>query len=240
MNAPPNWSAKPHETVQELTPNLWRVQAPVPGMTLKRVMTVVRMNDGGLIVHSAIAMDDMSMQRLEAWGDPRYIIVPNAMHRADCGQYKLRYPHAKIVCPKGARSKVEQVVGVDLDYDEFPRTSGISLRHLPGTKAREGSLVVQHEGHCTLILNDIVFNMPHASGFVGWMLRYVTQSSGGPRISRIAKLGLVDDAAMVAEALRELARTPGLERIIVSHHEMITQTPSETLIHAANRLHPGI
>ena len=211
----------------------------MPNMAVRRVMAVARMSDGGLVIHSAIALDEPSMARLEQWGEPRYIVVPNAYHRADCGKYKARYPHAQVVCPSGARRKVEQVVPVDFDYDHFPRSSDIQLRHLKGTKEREGVLIVQHGEQSSLILNDIVFNMPHVPGFVGFTLRHVTKSSGGPRVSRIAKLAVVSSAAEAADDLRHLAQTPGLARVVVSHHEIIADQPALRLKEAADGLHPA-
>lgn len=231
------WTAAPHDPIEELAPNLWRVEAPLPNMAIRRVMAVAKMSDGGLILHSSIALDEPSMQRLEQWGEPRYIVVPNAFHRADCGKYKARYPGAQIVCPSAARRKVEQVVPVDCDYDHFPQSSDIQLRHLSGTKQREGVLVVRHGEQSSIVLNDIVFNMPHMPGFMGWTLRHVTKSSGGPRVSRIAQLGLVSDAAQVADDLRQLAQTPGLTRVIVSHHEIIAERAAEQLKEAADGLH---
>jgi hypothetical protein len=239
MTKPPStlWAAAPHNPIEELAFNLWRVEAPVPNMAVRRVMTVVKMSDGGLLLHSAIALDEPSMQRLEQWGEPRYIVVPNAFHRADCGKYKARYPQAQVVCPSAARRKVEQVVAVDGDYHHFPPSSEIQLRHLAGTKEREGVLVVQHGEQHSVVLNDIVFNMPHLSGLTGWTLRHVTKSSGGPRVSRIAQIALVSDAAQVADDLRQLAETPGLARVIVSHHEIIADQAAVRLREAADGLH---
>ncbi len=97
-------------------------------------------------------------------------------------------------------------------------------------------MVVKHGESSTIVFNDLVFNMPHVGGAIGWVLRYLTASSGGPKISRISRLLVVKDKAAVAKELRELATLPGLSRLIVSHHQTITERPAELLGQLASTL----
>ena len=83
-------------------------------------------------------------------------------------------------------------------------------------------------GGTTLVFTDAVFNMPHVPGFQGFVLRNITQSSGGPRVSRIARMFLIKDKRAFASHLERLA-TPDLTRIIVAHHEIISNEPARTL-----------
>ena len=48
------------------------VEGALPGMPLKRRMSAVKLDDGSLVVHSAIALDPSTQKELEAWGMPRY------------------------------------------------------------------------------------------------------------------------------------------------------------------------
>jgi hypothetical protein len=81
----------------------------------------------------------------------------------------------------------------------------------------------------TLVFNDALFNMPHGTGLAGLFFRHVTASTGGPRVPRIFRWFVVKDRAALADHLERLADIPDLIRIIVSHHRMITEKPSETL-----------
>lgn len=228
-----HWKVLPHGPLEQLEPNLWRVEGSLPGHPLKRVMTVARRSDGGLVVHSAIALDDASMTRLEREGPIAFLIVPNRFHRLDARIYKDRYPDAKVVCPRSAANAVAKVVPLDGTFDAYPLDADVMLRHLPGTNDREGVLIVKHGGGVTLVFNDVLFNTPHAAGFEGFILRYVTQSTGGPRVSRIARLFLVKDRRTFGEGLAELAKMPSLTRIIVSHHEVIDEEPGAVLARIA-------
>jgi hypothetical protein len=208
-------------------------------MPLRRVMTIARRRDGTLVVHNAIALDDDAMRRIEALGEPAILVVPNGYHRLDAPAFKERYPAVRVVCPAGARERVVAVVAVDATYDDAPADPDVVLRHVEGTRHAEGVMIVRHgDGSCSAVLNDLVFNMPHLPGFTGWVFRHVTVSSGGPRVSRVARLFLVADKLAFADDLRVLAALPGLRRVIVSHHEVIDRDPAAVLREVAASVAP--
>ena len=61
-------------------------------------------------------------------------------------------------------------------------------------------------------------------------------SSGGIKITRIARLFLVADKAALRAHLARLAALPDLRRVIVSHHEIIDREPGRALAEAAATL----
>jgi hypothetical protein len=223
------WKVLPHGPIEKLGSRLWRVEGALDGMPLKRVMTVVKRADGTLLVHNAMALDAAAMEEFDALGPVAAIVVPNGYHRLDAPVFKQRYPTAKVYCPSGARAKVEEVVPVDGDYEALGDDGVVRAETLDGTREAEGVLVVRDAEGTTLVFNDVVFNMPHAPGFSGFVLRYLTASSGGPRVSRVARLFVVKDAAALRAHLERLAAIPGLVRAIVSHHETITGEVDRTL-----------
>jgi hypothetical protein len=223
------WKVLPHGPIEKLGPRLWRVEGALDGMPLKRVMTVVKRADGTLLVHNAMALDAAAMEEFDAMGPIAAIVVPNGYHRLDAPAFKQRYPTAKFYCPSGARAKVEEVVPVDGDYAALGDDGVVRAETLDGTREAEGVLVVRDADGATLVFNDVVFNMPHAPGFSGFVLRYLTASSGGPRVSRVARLFVVKDAAALRAHFERLAAIPGLVRAIVSHHETITGEVDQAL-----------
>jgi len=218
------WTVQPHGAIEKLSPRVWRVEGSLPNMPLKRVMTVARTERGELVVHSAMALEPAAMAEIEAFGEVRFILVPNGFHRLDAPAFAARYPNAKVLCPPGSKARVAQVVRVDGVYADFPADAAVSLHVLDGVGGQEGYVRIDEESGVTLILNDLVFNMPHLPGAQGFMLRYVTASSGGPTISRIGRLFLVKDKARVRAQIEALAATERLTRVIVSHHETIVGT----------------
>jgi hypothetical protein len=127
-------------------------------------------------------------------------------------------------------------VPVDADYDGFPADPRVTIEMLDGVKAAEGVMKVRSDDGTTLVFNDLVFNMPHLTGVQGFVLKHLTQSSGGPRVSRIGRLFLVKEKAKVRANLERLADTPALKRIVVGHHQTIVDRPGEALRDVAKSL----
>lgn len=176
------------------------------------------------------------MAEVDAWGEPAVLLVPNGYHRLDAPAWVARYPKLEVRCPSGARSKVEAVVRVDGDYGGFDGGEDLTIETLDGIGDAEGVLIVGSPSGTTLVFNDALFNMPHGKGPAGWIFRHVTASTGGPRVPRLFRWFVVKDRAALGAHLERLADTPDLIRIIVSHHRMITDRPSDTLREVAAEL----
>jgi hypothetical protein len=212
-----------------LEPNLWRVEGDLPKGRGTRVMTIARMRDGGLLIHNAIALEEPLMAEIEAFGRPSVLVVPNGFHRLDSRVFRDRYPSVKVVCPAGARKKVEEVVKVDASYAEAPSDEDVRLSHVDGTGEREGVLEVKSDGRTSLVLNDIVNNLPQLGSVLGFFIG----PGGKPGVPRVVRWFLVKDRAAARAHLEKLPQTPGLQRVIVSHGRMLSDKPADELRTAA-------
>lgn len=230
------WKVLPHRPIEVVADNLWRVEGSLDNMPLRRVMTIARRHDGQLVVHNAIALDAESMARIDAWGRVAWLIVPNGWHRLDARIFKDRYPQARVLCPAGSTKKVAEVVAVDGSYADFPIDRDVAFETLDGLGELEGVMHVRSPDGVTLVFNDAVFNMADIGGFQGWILRNITQSTPGPRVSRVMKLLAVKDRARFRAHLLRLAETPGLRRMIVAHDRMESDDAAGALRTAASTL----
>jgi hypothetical protein len=217
-----DWKVLPHGPIEKLSENLWWVWGSVPGMSLKRTMTIARLRDGRLVIHNAIALEEATMAEIEAWGTPAFVIVPNGYHRLDAPKFKKRYPAVKIVAPKGSRTKIEEVIPVELTYDEVVADDTIGFRKLAGVRDREGAMLVRSSDGTTVVLNDAVFNMDRKRDVMGFVVTTILGSAPGPRVSRLAKLALVEDKKALRADLESLAAMPELARLIVAHEKVTT------------------
>lgn len=235
MKAFDQWTVMPHGPIEKLNERVWRIEGSLPKMPLKRVLTVVRRANGELVLHNPIALAPEAMAELEAWGRPAFLIVPNPYHRLDAPVFQARYPEARLLCPAGARARVEQVARVDGSYRDFPADPDVTFEHLEGVGETEGVVTVRASDGVTLILNDSVFNQPHLPGWFGRIYRLIG-SSGGPKVPWLVRMAMVKDKALLRKNLEQLAATPELRRVIVSHVDVIDRTPAETLRQVAARL----
>lgn len=215
-----SWNVLEHGPLQQLADNLWRVQGAVPGMSLKRTMTVVRRADGSLLLHSPIALEQAAQQQLEALGAISVVVVPNAGHRLDAPAYKARYPELVTFCPRGGRSKIAEVVPIDGTYDDYADDGIVRFETLDGVDAGEGAMIVRSADGVSVVLNDVVMNMDTKKDLLGYLFTTVLGSAPGPRVSRLARLVYVKDQTALRRHLERLAATPGLQRLIVSHEKV--------------------
>jgi hypothetical protein len=221
------WTVHRHGPIEKLTENIWRVVGSMTGPPIPRTMVLVRLRDGRLVVHSAVALDDASMREIEAWGTPAYLVVPGIGHRLDAPAFKARYPAITVMCPPGARKNVEEVVPVDQTPVVFDDPD-VTWRVLEGTGGREGALSVRSVDGTSLVINDMFMNMPHVPGLGGFIGR-VLGFTGPTKIPPITRLLLVKDKGALRADLERLATTPDLRRIVPSHGDVVTSDPASAL-----------
>jgi hypothetical protein len=207
----------------------------MPLMDLPRRMTVVRLRDGGLVIWSAIALDEANMERLETLGRPAFLIVPGEHHRIDASSWKFRYPELQVVSAPGAREKTEDVVPVDSTSPDFGDPD-VLFCAVPGTGEEEAALLVHRPNGSTLILNDLIGNIRDAGGFGGWVLRKMGLAGDAAQVPKATELLIVEDKKALAAQMNHWASLPDLRRIIVSHGEIIEAEPAAVLRQLAQSL----
>jgi len=220
-----SWQVFPHRPLEKLEPNLWHVEGDLPGQNGTRAMTIVKLADGRLIIHSCIALEEELMKEIEAFGTPAFLLVPNGFHRLDSKIYKQRYPQLKVFCPSAEKKKVAQVVAVDGNYGDLPKDESVRVYDLEGTKGHEGVIEVHSPSGTSIIFNDAVNNVPKLGGVFGFMLA----PTGRPAVPRIFRWFFVKDKSAFIAHVEKLAAIADLKRVIVSHGQVMDQKPADDL-----------
>jgi hypothetical protein len=215
-----NWRVRGHGRINQLESNLWEVEGEVPDMPVQRRMTVVRLGDGSLVVHSAICLDEAAQRELDAWGSVRYVIVPNGWHRLDAPAYAERYPDARVLCPDPARKLVSKKVRVDGNLSLIPPDPALTCAPVAGTSIQEQVLTVRSSERTTLVFCDTVFNLPKQPGFKGWVYGLIG-STGAPKVTPLFRLVGVRDRRALGRELETLAAAPALHRVIPGHGAIV-------------------
>lgn len=232
-----HWKVQPHSAVTHVDEGILTVtgELRMPVGSFPRRMVVVRLPDARLVIWSAIALDKPAMDKIEAYGHPAFLVVPNELHRLDARVWKERYPQVKVVAPAGARTKVAEVVLVDTTTPDFA-DADVSFVTVPGTDQRESALVIRRPAGTTLVLNDIVGNIRDAHGVSGWFFRLFGFAGDKPRVPGIVKRKLVVDADALRVQLLRWSELPSLRRILVSHGETVETNASGALRDLAQSL----
>jgi len=231
-----SWKVAQHGPLVTVTEGVWTVDATLDLLPIGRRMTILRRASGELVIHSAVACDEPTMQRIEALGPIGTIVVPSASHKIDAPRYAARYPEARVICPRPARRHVEKVVRVQGHYDALGPETSLRVEMLDGVAGEGVFIHTDSDQKVTLVLNDALMNLPaRLPGFKGWITALMG-STGGPKVTPTARRFLVRDARAYGAHLRRLADLPGLGRIVVSHGELICEDPPEILRRVAGTL----
>jgi len=227
----------PHDDIEQLAPNLWTVRGSLP-FPLKRHMVLYRLADGTLLVHSAIAMADEGMAKLDALGRPSVMIVPHIGHRMDAPFYKARYPQLRVLAPAAARAKVEEVIKVDATCEDALPALGIRVHPVPGFKNGELAYEVDLQGGGkALLMSDVVANRDHPPGFGGWFFANVTGGiKGRLGVARIMRMMMMTSKAEARAGLEKLADIPGVTVLSVAHGRPLRENVSQALREAASQV----
>ena len=227
MSAPlESWKVLPHGQLTAVDSNVWTVTGVIrmPVGEFERRMTVARLRDGGLVVYSAIALDEPQMAQLDGLGRMAWLVVPGDDHRLDAKPWLQRYPTMHVAAPAGAREKALEVVPVESTAPDFgdPDVRWITV---PGTREHEAALTVRGARGTTLVVNDLIANLRHEHGFSGWMLRLMGFAGDEPNIPGVRRLAMIKDAGALAGQLLAWSEIADLHCILVSHGEPIVDNP---------------
>ena len=163
---------EPINVFKPLAPNLGIVDGPFEYLTVLGVtmplpfttrMTVVRLANGDLFVHSPVAFDEQLAGQLQALGSIRHLVSPNQFHYAHIGEWQNAFPQASTWASPGvrARARARRVdVNFSRDLGERPPvewSEEIDQTLIPGGIFKE--FVFFHHASKTLILTDTIMNL---------------------------------------------------------------------------------
>jgi hypothetical protein len=226
------WIVNPHDAIEKLESDLWSVQGELGGAArIRRRMFISRFADGRVAFFNAVPLRDEAMREVEAFGEPAFLCVPAAYHLLDVVPFKARYPRLRVLANPGVRERLAKRLAVDGGTEELPRDGQVQVHALRGTRGE----VAVSAGGTLCFAGDTLMNLRHFGGIGGALFRLLG-STGGPRVTRIAKLFVVSDRKALREHLRELASTPGLTRIVPCHGRAIDQAPADVLRAVADAL----
>jgi hypothetical protein len=226
------------------TDGLWEAQGELTMPTrafLPLRMTVVRLPDGGLWLHSPIALDETLAAAVDALGPVRHVVAPNLFHHLHLRSARERWPQARLWGAPGLAAKRPRLrFDATLGTDATEAWGGaLEAQFLAGTP-RFNETVFLHRASATLICTDLVFNMRTWRGAMTGLVLRVLGTRGRLAASRLLPL-LVNDRAAARAAVAEVGRWP-FRRILMAHGEVYEspRAPDDLLAALELRLGPGL
>lgn len=207
--------------LREFADGVWIAHAPQRffGWQLGTRMTVLRLGDGTLLIHSPIEIDPALRAEIETLGPVAHIVAPNLFHHLHAGDAAAAFPEAKLHGPAGL-SKKRPDLRFDAELGEpgaerWP--SGLEAHRVRGTLLDE--TVFFHEPSRTLICADLIENFGSADDW--WTRVYLKAGGihGKTGLSRMLRLAYRDKK----QARRDIDRLLewNFDRIVLAHGDPV-------------------
>ncbi|HRE92447.1 MAG TPA: DUF4336 domain-containing protein [Myxococcota bacterium] len=204
----------------------------MPGLWLPTRMTIVKMAQGELALHSPIPIDDALAQSIAELGEVTLILAPNNFHNLFLRKACERYPQAQVWGSPGLPKKKPDLVFTGLlDKGTRPPWSDVLTPFFLDGAPGMSETVFIHRPSKSLIAVDSFFNLRSAkNGFSRFMLKF-TSSYGKAAQSRIWRM-MVKDRKAMAESTRPLL-AEDFDRVVMAHGAVVDQDAKTTFEKAA-------
>lgn len=146
---------------------------PLMGLPIPVRMTVVRLPDGGIWLHSPISASPELVAEVRALGPIRHLVAPNLAHFSWLRDWKALAPEAQAWAAPGVRGRAKrQGKGVDWEAvlgDEAPPAwAGAIDQHVVKGSPVLREVAFLHRASRTLILTDLIENL-EAERLPAWL-----------------------------------------------------------------------
>lgn len=209
---------------RQLADGLWVIdrRLSMPGGPLLPLKsTIIRLDGGGLFVHSPVALDVAVTDALRPLGPVTDLLAPNAFHHLFVPAWWAAYPQARLFAAPGLPERVPALARATplRDGDPSPWPGIDTLVYGPIGNLAE--VVVFHRATGTLVLTDLAFNIVRVDGLFdrfGWRVVMGVPAHLGP--SRTARMTLLRDRARVRPFVERLLALD-VRRVVVTHGDVV-------------------
>jgi hypothetical protein len=217
--------------MQQLHSDLWIAGSPLRflGLEVGARMTVVRLPDSRLLLHSPIAATVELVREVQAVGRVAYIVAPNRLHHLFVGEWQRACPDALLYVAPGLDTKradlaIEGVLGDESEPGWRGDIDQVLLRGFPFAN----EVVFFHRPSATLIAADLAFNIGASSPPLTRLFFRLGGVYGRLSPTLLERL-LVRDRTAFRHSLERILDWP-FERVVVAHGEVSEKAGREELI----------
>jgi len=224
--------------LEKLAENLWTYKTDfrVPGLNLGGRMTIIRLHEGGLFLHSPAKLTPELSKVLMTIGNVKYIIAPNSYHHLFVGPYLQQFAQAEFWTVPQVVAKRPDLAHADIHL--LPTAAAafvggeIMLEVVHG-RAGFSEGVFLHTPSKTLIVSDLLFNLPD-KGLGGFIAKYIVGGASPPRVSRFGRFAIGRESP-ARVSIHKIINWD-FDRIILAHGEVIDHEGPAIMKEAFNYL----
>jgi hypothetical protein len=196
-------------------------------------MTVIRLDDGGLVVWSPVALTAELKADVEALGAVRHVIAPNSLHHVFLGEWIRACPGAMVYAAPGLREK-----RADIRFDDDladippPAWAGQMDQVVVNGNAIMREVVFFHRKSGTVLFTDLIQQLP-PRWFSGWrrfVAKWDLMTEREPTVPRKFRLAFTNRTAARA-AMRRVLDWPA-RKVVMAHGTPVTENAAAFLARA--------
>ncbi|QAB15296.1 DUF4336 domain-containing protein [Hydrogenovibrio thermophilus] len=227
------------EALTEYVKNqVWLLEYPIrfEGMDLFGRMTIIRLENGDLLIHDPCKITDAIRQQIDDIGPVKYIVAPGSYHHLFVTDFQTKYPQAEtFLCPGLERKRPDIPFDWILGNKPDPRWADeIDQVVVSGTKYM-WEVAFFHKPSKTLILVDLLENIGddyrhHANWVLRFWWKFVFRMWNKPKPAPEYQMGW-GNKQIVQTALYKILGWQA-ERAIIAHGETIEEGVNEVLSEA--------
>lgn len=182
-------------------------------------MTVIRLVDGRLLLHSPLPLDAPLRAELDALGPVAYAVAPSRVHHLYAGDVAQSYPGARLWIAPGLERKRPDLDYVAILGDEAPEEwrGQVDQTFFRG-RPYENEVAFFHRASRTLVTCDLAFNFRERTPAATRLLMSLVRSYGYFGPTKLDPLLIRDRAKARASLERILAWD--FDRVIVAHGDV--------------------
>jgi Domain of unknown function (DUF4336) len=226
--------------MKQVAENLWLEERPLKfyGMPFGTRMTIAKLKDGSLFVHSPVSLTTELRLEIGALGDVKHIVSPNKLHHLYMGEWQTAFPDAKIYASPGL-SKKRRDLNFAAQLGDTPETDWAEeIDQL----IFKGSFVMQevvffHRPSRTLLLADLMEHFCEDQPFFMRLLMRVFGMYNRAVMPTDWRMTFWRKKKARASLARILAWKP--ERIILAHGRLIDSEAETALRRSFDWLNPA-
>ncbi len=210
---------------------LWHAQRPLKfgPLSLTTRMTVVRLRDGSLWVHSPILPTSDIVDQLRRIGQVRYVVAPNKSHHLFFLDFVNAFPAADGYIAQGLALKRPDLARFPCVPRPAPWESELESFFIEGLPILNETAWF-HGDTGTLILTDLLFCFSSTNRGLTALISKLLGVHGRLGMSRTMKLATKDKQAL-ARAVTPMISLP-MKRVIVAHDQIVEEEPAMKLAKA--------
>jgi len=197
------------------------------GVKLRARTSVIRLDDGSLLVHSPTPPTEAWLAQVAELGEVRWLVVPNTFHHLGTPAAAAAFPDAKIVAPAAVAAK-QPALRIHADIATFTELPELAPIPLEGV-AFLAETLLYHRSTKTLFGADVALWADEADH---WTWRFAARVMGCYQRLRVPPdVRKKIDKVAAARTMRALS-TLSIDRLVVAHGKVVETEPLERLLEA--------